>query len=204
MTGGAPGPALASQLRNVCVGLRSDLVVARHVFRGEPSYVLRDPLTFTTQRFEPEDYALMLRIRPSRTLGQLFIELVDEGWLDLEDEDSFYQFVLELHQSRLLKLPVADDKVLLKRAVQRRKQERRSLWMSPLFYKRKLFDPDEFLSRTEHLVRPLFTRWAFAIWVVTVGAALVVASIRADELVAPLSDSRAALHRAGRRGLARP
>ncbi|MEO0653189.1 MAG: hypothetical protein AAFZ65_21105, partial [Planctomycetota bacterium] len=143
-------------------------------------------LTFTTQRFEPEDYALLLRIRPSRTLGQLFLELVDEGWLDLEDEDSFYQFVLELHKSRLLKLPVADDKLLLKRAQQRRKQERRSLWMSPLFYKRKLFDPDDFLSRTEHLVRPCFTRWAFAIWVVTVVAAAAVALMRADELVAPL------------------
>ena len=50
---------IAERLRNVHAGLRSDLEVTRHLFRGQPQYVVRDPLTFQTHQFSQQDYQIL-------------------------------------------------------------------------------------------------------------------------------------------------
>jgi len=55
-------PSPASALRQVHVGLREDLEVSRHVFRGEVSYIVRDPMTFQSQRIDRADYELFVNI----------------------------------------------------------------------------------------------------------------------------------------------
>ena len=40
-----------------------DLDVTRHVFRGEPAYVVRDPLTLQSHRLNPADYAIVKSIK---------------------------------------------------------------------------------------------------------------------------------------------
>src|SRR6185503_7680754 len=47
---GAQRPSLSATLRNVHVAMREELEVTRHVFRGVPSYIVRDPVTFQSQR----------------------------------------------------------------------------------------------------------------------------------------------------------
>ena len=53
-------PSLASRLGGVRVGLREDLEVSRHLFRGAVAYVVRDPITFQSQRLEPADYDVLV------------------------------------------------------------------------------------------------------------------------------------------------
>ena len=60
-TAAAAQPSPADRLRAARVGVRQDLDVSRHLFRGEPTYVIRDPLTFQSHRLDPRDYQISLR-----------------------------------------------------------------------------------------------------------------------------------------------
>lgn len=185
-TAPAAPATLASRLAGVRVGLRSDLDVTRHVFRGQPAYVIRDPMTFQSHRFDPADYAILVCLEETRTLGRIFADLVAGGTLRPRDEERFYQFVFQLHRLGLLNLPISDDKILYRRHRARQAARRRQAWLSILFLRVPLWNPDAFLSRTIRFVRPLFGTWFFLLWLLTVGAAALVTALRAHDLIRPL------------------
>lgn len=183
----AKKPTLADRLRGVRIGLRDDLDVSRHVFRGEPCYIVRDPLTFQSHRFEPADYQILVAIDATRTLGQIFDDLVAAGELDAEDEERFYAFVFQLHRGGLLSLPVSDDKLLYRRLRARQDAKRRRRLLSLLFMQAPLWNPDVFLDRTMPMARFLFTRWFLCLWIIVIGAAGAIAASRWHEFVQPLN-----------------
>jgi putative peptide zinc metalloprotease protein len=170
----------------VRVGLREDLDVSRHLFRKEPFYVVRDPLTFQSQRLSLADYEIFVRIGVDRSLADIFKKLVDDGRLAESDEESFYRFVMSLHRLGFLHLPVSDHKLLYRRSLIRDHARRRQLLTGILFLRIPLINPDALLARTVHLVRPLFSRAAFAAWVVLIACAAVVAIGNWRELAQPL------------------
>ncbi len=156
---------IAERLGPVQAGLRSDLEVTRHLFRGQPQYVVRDPLTFQTHQFSPCDYQILVALSDTVTLGETFESLVHQGKLAAEQEDSFYEFILTLHRLNYLILPIADGKLLYDRFAVRQRTGRWRQVSGFLFLRVPLFNPDAFLDRTADYVRPLFTRHAFALWV---------------------------------------
>jgi putative peptide zinc metalloprotease protein len=168
------------------VGLRDDLEVSRHVFRGEVSYIVRDPMTFQSQRLDRAAYELFVSIEPGRALSDIFATLVEQGRVNAEDEDEFYHFVLNLHRLGFLRLPISDDKLLYRRYQMRERARRREKLMGFLFLRIPLWNPDAFLTRTVHLVRPLFGRAALSVWALLVGVALLVALRQWNDLVEPL------------------
>ena len=177
---------VADRLRPVVVRLRPDLEVSRHVFQGEPAYVVRDPITFASHRLEPTDYEILVRLESGLTLGELFEQLADEGILHEEDETDFYNYILGLHRYGLLDLPFSDHKALYQRYAKRQKSKALSKLMSPLFLRVPLVNPDIFLNRTIHLFGWLYTKWAFAGWLILVLTAAGVAFTHRDRLAAPL------------------
>ena len=179
-------PSLADQLRNVVVSPRAELGVSRHVFRSGPAYVLRDPVTFKTHRFDPADYHVLSLIDRSNTLGDTFGDLIEMGLLSPEDEERFYEFVVDLHQRNLLSLPLSDGAVLYKRYERRLRAERASKALGVFFLRVPLVNPDRFLDRTAHLFRWLFTVPALIAWCVLATSAIVVALGRADDLTSPV------------------
>ncbi len=183
--GNASGPAdgLAARLRTVRIGLRNDLEASRHLFRGAPAYVLRDPLTFQSHRLTLEDYFIASRLDPAVALGEIFAELVAAGRLEPAGEERFYGFILQLHQCGLLNLPLCDDTRLYRRHQLRRAAEARQRWQAWLFLQVPLWDPSGFLDRTCAYVQPLFQPWFLAVWAVLVVVAAGVGWVRADELL---------------------
>ncbi len=181
-----PAPVLADRLKAVRVRVRRDLEVTRHVFRGAPCYVVRDPITFQSHRLDPEDYRLFIRIDDSRPLGEIFEEVVGAGLLDAADAEVFYQFVLSLHRYSFLSLPVTDEQALFRRHQARRQAQRRQKLIGFLALQIPLLSPDAFLTRTLPWVRWLFSRWAFLGWLVLVLAAGCVAASRGAELLRPI------------------
>jgi putative peptide zinc metalloprotease protein len=196
MSATATGPlsksSLAAQLGRVYVGLREDLEVTRHVFRGEPAYVVRDPITFTSQRLERRDYDVYVSIDSGRPLGEIFRELMDRGKLAVEDEERFFQFVVTLHRLGFLRLPVNDDRLLYRRHVARKDAAGRGRIMNLLFLRVPLWIPDAFLSRTVRFTWFLFTPWFLFLWLGWVGAALYVVFANWHDLNEPVSGVLAA------------
>ena len=80
------------QLRECHAGARTDLEASRHVFKGKPCYILRDPVTFESHRLNIADYRIIARLRHDRTLGETFKELVDLKYLKADDEKNFFVF----------------------------------------------------------------------------------------------------------------
>jgi len=183
---GGAASAVAERLRNVVVHLRDDLDTSRHVFRGEPAYIVRDPVTFQSHSLSPDDYAVFVALDADAPLSDTFAALVERGELTAEDEDEFYAFVLSLHRSGLLNLPVSDGKTLFQRFERRVRAKRKSLVMSVFFLRVPLVDPDVFLDRTIGYVRWAFTKWAVLAWAALMAAAILVAWVKRDELGAPL------------------
>ncbi len=156
---------IAQRLGPVQAGLRTDLEVTRHLFRGQPQYVVRDPLTFKTHQFSPGDYQILVALNDSATLDEVFQLLVQRGTLNATQQDAFYQFVLTLHRLNYLTLPISDGKMLYERFAGR---QRTALWRQLsgfLFLRMPLVNPDTFLDRTADFVRPLFTRAALTLWI---------------------------------------
>ncbi|MCH7701788.1 MAG: hypothetical protein IID37_08875, partial [Planctomycetes bacterium] len=176
-TAGPQPPSPAQALRSVHVGLRGDLEVTRHVFRGQPAYVVRDPMTFQSQRLSPADYDVFVRIDSSQPLGAIFDSLVEQGKVEPTDEDGFYEFVMTLHRLAFLRLPLSDDKILYRRYAARVRARRREKIQGFLFLRVPVWNPDEFLNRTIRFARPLFSWAALAVWLcLLIVAGLVAAS----------------------------
>ncbi len=185
-------PKLADRLRGVRVALRADLEITRHVFRGRACYVVRDPLSFQSHRFDLHDYQVLIALNDTRTLGDIFQDLVLRGIAAAAQEEQFYQFIYSLHRHAFLQLPVSDDKVLYRRHQAGREMRRRRLWSALLSYQVPLWNPDAFLDRTAHWVRFAFTRTFFLIWLMLMAAAGWVAFRQSDSLIQPLNGILAA------------
>ncbi len=191
----APGPdpaaaaedSYASRLREIRVGVRSDLDVSRHLFRGVAAYVVRDPISFDSHRLSHADYEVFVALRSDRPLQDIFADLVSAGRLAEADEEAFYRFIVELHRLGFLSLPIVDSRGLYRRYEAKRKARLRKLMMAPLFLQIPLFNPDAFLDRTVRFVRPIFSWGFFVFWLILVGAAIVTAILNASRLTEPLS-----------------
>lgn len=183
----SPPPNFAERLAKVCVGLRPELELSRHTFRGRPGYVLRDPITFQTHHLNETDYRIVAALTPERTLRKVFDRLVEGQVLAAADEEGFYRFVVGLNQRGLLSLPVSDGQQLYARYEKRKTLERQAGPTRYLFYRVPLLRPDDFLNRTVRWFRPLFTRTAFALWVIAAITSLLVLALRWREFCDPLS-----------------
>lgn len=178
--------SLASRLGSVYAGLRSDLEVTRHIFRGEPSYVVRNPITFQSHRFSVDDYQVLVSLSGEKSLGEIFSELVERGQISQSQEEDFYGFALSLHQFGLLDLPVSNGKDLYARFRKRQVAHRKAQLTGFLFWRLPLFNPDAFLDRTASFVKPLFTRTAFVVWLILLALCGVILVHRWHDFVGPL------------------
>jgi putative peptide zinc metalloprotease protein len=185
-TAGAITAEVVERLQSVQAGLRSDLEVTRHVFRGEPYYVVRDPLTFQTHQFSQHDYYILIALNDAISLSEVFETLIGRGLLDRTQEQGFYQFVLTLHQMGFLALPIADSRLLYQRFERRQVAARWKRAFGILFLRVPLLNPDGFLQRTTDWIRPLFTRTAFCLWTVLMVASVWVLILRWDSFKSPM------------------
>lgn len=170
------------------MALRSDLHISRQVQEGQPVYVVHDPVGFKSHRLTQQDYELTTRLSKDAPLGEVFEQLVESGTLTREDQEDFYAFVGQLNQLSLISIPGQNGSKFYDAYLSKKQRERRSRLVRFLFIRVPLADPDRFLSRTEPLLRFLFTR-AFAIaWLLAVMVTLgfVISQWRA--FVEPLND----------------
>ncbi len=183
----ASPPGLAERMGKACVALRADLDVTRHINSDGVSYVIRDPVSFQHHAFSFEDYQILCRLSDKRPLGELFAELCDEGTVEKDQEEAFYNFIVGLHRSALLSLPLSDEKTILKRREQLAAAKRKKWLMAPFNAQIPLWNPDRFLSRTLPLFGWLYTKPVLVLWSLLMVAMLGVVVIRWGDLVNSLS-----------------
>ena len=177
----------ADQLKDLSVILRSDLHVSRQLHQGQPVYVVHDPISFRTHRLTLQNYQVLVRLDPSKTIGQNFQTLVQQRHFSTSDQDFYYQYIMQLHQLGLIVLPVANGGRLFEQHQKQSKLKRRSKIYGALFMQIPLARPDLFLTRTAPQMRVLFSRGFLTLWAVAGLVALWLVASRFDEFMKPLN-----------------
>lgn len=177
----------ADAMKDLTFVLRSDLHVSRQVHQGQPVYVVHDPVSFKTHRLSLSSYQLFVRLDPSKKLDENFDSLVRQNHLTRDDRDSFFQLIMQLQQLNLLVLPVANGNRLHEQYVRQTRTRRRNKLLNALFLTIPLARPDEFLTRTAHRVRWMFTQGFLAAWAIAGLCALWLVVSRFEEFTQPFN-----------------
>ncbi|MFN3190540.1 MAG: HlyD family efflux transporter periplasmic adaptor subunit [Aureliella sp.] len=179
--------AAGEKWRELRTSLRNDLQITRQVNRGEPVYVLYDPVSFQAHRLNLLDYQVVSCLSADRTLEQCFALCVEKGLLTTDNEAEFRSFVMRLDSLSLLSTSQQDSNALFKRFSDRITAERRSKILGFLFLTIPLTNPDRFLSRSIGYFAFLFTRIAFLAWAVMLVLSAGLVWTRWDAFIEPLN-----------------
>lgn len=187
MTSDDPLDKAIEKLKTTQLGARKDLKISRHLFRGEPSYIIHDPVNFQSHRFSQSDYVVFSSLDRTTTVDDIYQQLVADGEIK-DDPRPFYEFILGLQMRGLLDLPVLDGERLYDRYQQREAMKNKKSLMKLVFIKIPLFNPDAFLDRTLHFAKPLFTKAFFGLFVVMLLAALGILVLRWEDFYSPVAN----------------
>ncbi|MHC4514825.1 MAG: hypothetical protein ACYTKC_06145 [Planctomycetota bacterium] len=163
---------LETKLGPIQIGLRSDLVITRHVLRERASYVVHDPVTFANHSFNAFEYRVLTTIVPGRTLRETFTKLVEQTILTDREKHGFYRFILQLHAMNLLHLPITDASTLFERYKDKRARKRGTPVRNLVYWRIPLIDPDRFLDKTVKYVGWIFSRTGLVLWMILIGITL--------------------------------
>ena len=158
--------------------LRADLTIVEQVFRGEASFVVKDPATQKYFRFRPVEMGVMRYFDGARTPDEIASALTEQGIrLTARTVEGFAR---KLASIGLLERTLVERTTLeLERIrAERRKRRRPALFRGELLRMRwSLGDPDGMFTRVLPAIRWMFTRgfiWAsvalFAVYFLILGA----------------------------------
>ena len=138
--------------------LRADLAIVEQVFRGETSFVVKDPGTQKYFRFRPVEVDVMRCFDGHRTPDQIAATLTEQGLrLTAKAVDGFAR---KLASIGLLERTLAERTTLEMERVraERRRRRRPALFRGELMRMRwSLGDPDPLFNRVLPSIRWMFT-----------------------------------------------
>ncbi|MBA2459683.1 MAG: hypothetical protein H0V43_12125, partial [Gemmatimonadales bacterium] len=139
--------------------LRSDLVLVEQSYRGEQSYIVKDPVTHKYFRFRPVEIAVMHSLDGQRTVDDAALALTDQG-IGVSAA-AIGKFAGKLKAMGLLERTLREQSILLMERLRAERRQRlgRGAFQGELLRMRwSIGDPDKFLDRTMPYLRFCFTR----------------------------------------------
>ncbi|HET7427360.1 MAG TPA: hypothetical protein VFJ50_09985, partial [Gemmatimonadales bacterium] len=145
---------------NVGPKLRPDLAIVEQTYRGELSYILKDPQTRKYFRFRPVEIGVLQEFDGRRTPADIAAALTEEGLR--VSAAAVEGFANKLKTMGLLERTLGERTVL---QMERLRAQRRQRLSGGGFYQGDIFrirwsmgDPDHFMDRTLPYIRWMFTR----------------------------------------------
>lgn len=163
--------------------LRRDLVIIEQTYRGEQSYVVKDPETHKYFRFRPVEIVVMQELDGDKTPPDVAALLAEQG-LPLTPA-AVEAFAAKLRQLGLLERSLSERSVLLMervRAERQRRLRKTHYEGSVLRMRWSVADPDRWLARWLPRLRFFFSRPFLLISVVLFGIYGVIAWAHWSEL----------------------
>jgi putative peptide zinc metalloprotease protein len=163
--------------------LRGHARVHRHDYRDEVWYVLQDNLSGKFHRFSEGANEIIGLMDGERNVEQIWNAAAEVLGDDSPTQEEMIRLLAQLHSADVLQTDAPpDSEELFKRYRQQERARIKQRVWSPLALRFKLFDPERFLAATLPLVRPLFTRAGFLLWLLVVMTALVLTVMHWSEL----------------------
>ncbi len=169
--------------------LRDAVRISRHIYRGQPWYVLRNSLNGGNHRFNTAAYALIGQMDGQRTVEEIW-ESVGKLSVDaVPTQDEFIRLLGRLHDADLIQSDILPSTVdLLRQAQGQPGNSWKQRISNPFSLRFPLWDPDRWLEKWQYLTAPIFTRTAFILWLLVVLSAGVAAVMHWPDLVGSLTD----------------
>jgi len=176
------------QVADLKPALRGHVKIHRHFYRGKRWYVMQDPSTGRFHRFGREAYFFIGLMNGKNTMRAIW----DKACQQQEHpplQDELIQLLSQLHQFDVLRTDIPMDiSEMVDRNERQLSQQRKARWRSPLALRFPLIDPDRFLNASQSLIRPLFSKLFFSIWLLLLTSACVVAAMNWPALTEDLTD----------------
>lgn len=169
--------------------IRDHVRIHRHLYRGERWYLLQDEASGNSHRLSPAAHLLVGLMNGRRSLDEIWEAALERLGDAAPTQDETLDLLGRLHNADILQCDVAPDGMeMLRRQQYYLRNQWRQRLLAPLAVRVPLLDPERFLARWLPLVRPLFTRGAFALWLLLMLAALLLAGMHAEAITADLID----------------
>lgn len=169
--------------------LRSHVKLHRHVYRGQPWWVLEDRVGGRHHRFNLAYHRALNLMDGRRTLGQLWDLLGAEPREDTPTQEELIQLLGQLHAADLVQCDVTPDVAEL---FERRGRMQRMKWFgrvgNPVALKVPVFDPDRLLTALYRRLRPFAGRLGLLLWLAVVLPAVGLAFVHGAELTGDAAD----------------
>ncbi len=170
--------------------LRADLAIIEQSYRGEQSFILKDPKTRKYFRFRPVEVGVLRQFDGTRSAADVAAALTATGLrVSVAAVDGFAS---KLKTMGLLERTVGERSVLMMERLRAQRRQRLgggSPYQGDIFRIRwSMGDPDHFMDRTIPYLRWMFTRRFLAVSVALFAVYLLVIALKWSEFTAAFGD----------------
>ena len=169
--------------------LRTDLVLVEQTYRGEQSFIVKDPSTRKYFRFRPLEVAVMQSLDGLRSPAEAAASLAEQGIK--VTAATVARFAEKLKTMGLCERTLRESTVLLMERLraQRRKRLRTGPFQGDLLRLRwSVGDPDRFMDRTIPYLKVFFTRGFLMTSVALFAVYFAILALKWSEFVKEMSD----------------
>jgi hypothetical protein len=169
--------------------LRTDLVLVEQTYRGELSYIVKDPTTHKYFRFRPVEVAVMRAIQGAASAAEAAAKLTEDGIR--VSSAAVAKFADKLKSMGLCERTLRERSVLQMERLraQRRERLKQGPFQGELLRMRwSMGDPDRFMNRTIPYLRFCFSRTFLAVSAVLFAIQAVILAVKWPEFAASIGD----------------
>jgi putative peptide zinc metalloprotease protein len=169
--------------------LRTDLILVEQTYRGEQSFIVKDPSTRKYFRFRPVEIAVMRSLDGERTVAEAATALLDQGLK--VSAAAVSRFAEKLKAMGLCERTLRETSVLLMERLraQRRKRLRTGPFQGDILRLRwSVGDPDKLMDRTIPYLRFFFTRQFLIASVALFAVYFVILALKWPDFVREMAD----------------
>ena len=175
------------RVANLKPQLRCHAEIRRHHYRGQRWYILQDRASGSAHRFSPAAHCFIAQMDGKRTVNDIWETVIRQLGDTAPSQEQAIQLLGQLHANDLLQCEIPpDDAELFSRHKQHKQSRLKQRLSAPLSIRIPLVDPERFLARWQHLVRPLFTPAGLVIWLAVIGLAILLAGQHWTEITSDI------------------
>jgi len=164
--------------------LRTHVQITRQHYRGQRWHVVHDPATNNFFRLSPIAHEYVALLDGKRTVEEVWHLALTRHADDAPTQNEIIQLLSQLYNSNLLSVEASPEvEQLLGRGRERTKKKVQQQAIGLMYFRVKLFNPDQVLTLLEPILRPILNRWGFMAWAAFILFALFAVIPKWDALV---------------------
>ena len=167
----------------LCPKLRRHVKISRHLYRGEPWYLLQNSASDRHHRLNAMAYQVVGLMDGCLTMQQIW-ELLNAKKLEEPPvQEEIIQLLSTLYNDDIIQCDLEPDGLeLFNRYEKQRRLTFRRRFQNPLALRFPLFDPERMLSRGMPILSPLFSLFGMIVWLAMVFSAVGLGLMSWDQL----------------------